>query len=178
MLGNNSTAGHSDAPAEIGFAMGCFWGVQRLFDSLEQVVLTTVGYMGGTLPSPTYEQVCRGQSGHAETIWVTYRGDVAELITVFFENHDPTQGDRQGNDIGSQYRSMIFPTTQAQATCAAKLAERYATALSARGFGPITTEIATVGAHRFWPAEQWHQKYLEKNPGGYCPVHATGVCLA
>lgn len=163
---------------EIGFAMGCFWGVQRLFDSLDAVVETTVGYMGGHSEHPTYAQVCTGTTGHAETIWVTFTGNVDELVQVFFENHDPTQGDRQGNDIGSQYRSMIFPTTAAQKAVAEAVQDAYQQRLTAAGYATITTEIAEPGAFQFWPAEAEHQKYLEKNPGGYCPIHATGVCLA
>lgn len=167
-----------DTRNEIGFAMGCFWGVQRLFDSQPAVIETTVGYMGGHSANPTYREVCSGSTGHAETIWVTFKGDVDELVQVFFENHDPTQGDRQGNDIGSQYRSMIFPTTAAQKTVAEALRDAYQQRLSAAGYGKITTEIADPGAYEFWPAEAEHQRYLQKNPGGYCPVHATGVCLA
>lgn len=164
--------------SSIGFSMGCFWGVQRLFDSLACVVETTVGYMGGHTASPTYRQVCSGATGHAETIWVTFTGDVAELVQVFFENHDPTQGDRQGNDVGSQYRSMIFPTTPAQRAVAEQLRDAYQKQLTAAGYGAITTEITAPGEYEFWPAESEHQNYLQKNPGGYCPIHATGVCLA
>ena len=159
-------------------AMGCFWGAERIMWKLPGVVTTAVGYMGGFTPNPTYEECCTGRTGHAETVWVTYdpqRVSVADLVRVFLENHDPTQGDRQGNDVGSQYRSAIFPTTQAQADTARHLIAEFGPKLAAAGYDPITTEVSAPEQFTYWPAEEEHQHYLRKNPFGYCPVHATGV---
>lgn len=170
----------SHAVHHIAVAMGCFWGVQKLFDSQPGVTTSIVGYMGGHTPHPTYEQVCTGTTGHAEAIWVEFDPAVtscADLLRVFWENHDPTQGNRQGNDVGSQYRSVIFPADDAQSRLAAEQLASYQTSLSAAGYGTITTQIAPVGVE-FWPAEEQHQKYLQKNPFGYCPVHATGVACS
>lgn len=169
---------NESGPQSIGLALGCFWGAQKLLDNLDGVLETTVGYMGGTAQNPNYRQVCSGTTGHAETVWVTYdpaRIDVADILAVFLENHDPTQGDRQGNDIGSQYRSVVFPTTQDQAETARRLIADFEPRLAEAGFGPITTTVEEPGAHTYWPAEEEHQHYLKKNPFGYCPVHATGV---
>jgi len=158
------------------FALGCFWGAEKLFWQLPGVYVTAVGYAGGSVPNPTYEQVCTGGTGHAETVRVVYdpaKVSYDDLLTVFFENHDPTQGMRQGNDAGMQYRSAIYTTDDAQqfATIAAR--DTMQTSLIAAGYGPITTEIKPAG--EFFFAEGYHQQYLDANPNGYCPVHATGV---
>lgn len=158
------------------FALGCFWGAEKLFWDVSGVVNTAVGYQGGYTPNPTYEETCTGRTGHAETVKVVYdpaRVGYEELLAVFFENHDPTQGMRQGNDRGSQYRSAIFHLDPDQEQAAWATAVRYQAALTEAGYGPITTEIAPAGP--FYYAEAYHQQYLAKNPFGYCPVHATGV---
>ncbi|WP_052450723.1 peptide-methionine (S)-S-oxide reductase MsrA [Actinomyces polynesiensis] len=173
-----------DLPAGEGrevifLAAGCFWGVEKVFWETEGVLATAVGYMGGTTPHPTYEQVCTGATGHAETVRVVYdtsRTDAAHIISVFFEIHDPTQGDRQGNDVGSQYRSAIWTTTPGQLTTALATRDAYAAAIAARGFGPVTTEIAPAEeAGPFWQAEDYHQGYLWKHPDGYQCHTRTGI---
>ena len=158
------------------FAMGCFWGAERRFWQTPGVVGTTVGYSGGTAPNPTYHQVCTGKTGHAETVLVEFdpaRLPYTELLKVFWENHDPTQGMRQGADVGTQYRSVIFTFDEEQAAAAHASRDAYQRRLSEAGYGSITTEIVTAGA--FYHAEDYHQRYLEKNPGGYCGLGGTGV---
>ncbi|MEA4945931.1 MAG: peptide-methionine (S)-S-oxide reductase MsrA [Propionicimonas sp.] len=158
------------------FALGCFWGAEKLFWSIPGVTSTAVGYAGGTTPNPTYEEVCSGLTGHAETVMVAFDPaavSYAQLLAVFFENHDPTQGMRQGNDIGTQYRSAIYTTDQEQAALARATAADFQRSLAEAGYGAITTEIAPAGP--CYLAENYHQQYLVKNPNGYCPVHATGV---
>jgi peptide-methionine (S)-S-oxide reductase len=161
------------------FALGCFWGAERLFWRLDGVYTTAVGYMGGTLPDPTYEQVCTGQTGHAETVLVAFdprRISYADLLKVFFEEHDPTQGMRQGNDIGTQYRSAIFFRNDAQRATAETAKRTYEEALRAAGHGAITTEVVPGGP--FYYAEDYHQQYLHKVPNGYCGLAGTGVSCA
>ncbi len=158
------------------FGMGCFWGAERRFWQTPGVYSTAVGYSGGTVPDPTYEEVCTGRTGHAEVVLVVYHPDrvpYEELLRVFWEGHDPTQGMRQGNDVGPQYRSVIFTTTAAQLTAAEASRDRYQTELTAYGYGPITTEIRPAGP--FFYAEEYHQQYLGKNPDGYCGLGGTGV---
>jgi peptide-methionine (S)-S-oxide reductase len=158
------------------FALGCFWGAEKLFWKLPGVYVTAVGYAGGSVPNPTYEEVCTGGTSHAETVKVVYdpaKVSYDDLLKVFFENHDPTQGMRQGNDHGSQYRSAIYTTDDAQQFAAVAARDRMQASLTAAGFGPITTEITPAGD--FFFAEGYHQQYLDANPNGYCPVHATGV---
>ena len=158
------------------FAMGCFWGEEKKFWSLPGVWVTAVGYVNGITPNPTYEEVCTGRTGHTEAVLVVYDPKVisyAALLKVFWESHDPTQGMRQGNDIGTQYRSGIYPENDAQAAAAEASKEAYQQALSAKGFGKITTEI--VPADEFYFAEDYHQEYLAKNPAGYCGIGGTGV---
>ncbi len=158
------------------FAMGCFWGPERLFASIDGVVSTAVGYSGGTTEAPTYEAVCNGYTGHAEAILVEFDPQVVtyeDLLKVFWENHDPTQGMRQGNDIGSQYRSVIFTFDVEQRSAAEATRDLYQEVLSAAGLGAITTEI--VDAPKFFRAEEYHQRYLERVPGGYCGHGGTGV---
>ncbi|WP_372782941.1 peptide-methionine (S)-S-oxide reductase MsrA [Phenylobacterium sp.] len=158
------------------FAMGCFWGEEKKFWSLPGVWVTAVGYVAGLTPNPTYEEVCSGRTGHTEAVLVVFDPKVisyAALLKVFWESHDPTQGMRQGNDIGTQYRSGIYPENDAQAAAAEASKEAYQQALSAKGFGKITTEIRPAG--EFYFAEDYHQQYLAKNPAGYCGIGGTGV---
>lgn len=158
------------------FGMGCFWGAERCFWETPGVYTTAVGYAGGDLPHPSYQQVCTGHTNHAEVVLVVFDPEEIsydELLTVFWENHDPTQGDRQGNDIGTQYRSVIMTTTNEQSTSANASRHVYEEQLRAAGYGAITTEIVPLG--EFWYAEDYHQQYLAKNPGGYCGLGGTGV---
>jgi len=158
------------------FALGCFWGAEKLFWQVPGVVSTGVGYMGGYTPNPTYEEVCSGFTGHAETVRVVFdpaRVSYGDLLTVFFENHDPTQGFRQGNDVGTQYRSAIFATSPEQRGQAISARDAFQKKLGNAGYGTITTAVDNAGDW-YW-AEDYHQQYLDANPNGYCPVHATGV---
>jgi peptide-methionine (S)-S-oxide reductase len=158
------------------FAFGCYWGAERKFWQVPGVWVTAVGNAGGFSPNPTYEEVCSGMTGHAESVLVVYDPAMVsyeELLKVFFESHDPTQGMRQGNDVGSQYRSAIYWTSPAQRDAALAAKAMFEKALAAKGFGPITTEIAEAGP--FYFAETYHQQYLAKNPAGYCGLGGTGV---
>ncbi|UHC18740.1 peptide-methionine (S)-S-oxide reductase MsrA [Methylobacterium currus] len=159
------------------FGLGCFWGAERKFWQLgDGVFVTAVGYAAGTTPNPTYEEVCSGLTGHNEVVLVAYDPRVisfAALLKTFWESHDPTQGMRQGNDVGTQYRSGIYLPDEARRAEAETSRRTYAAALKARGFGPITTEIRDGGP--FYFAEDYHQQYLAKNPGGYCGLGGTGV---
>jgi peptide-methionine (S)-S-oxide reductase len=158
------------------FAMGCFWGVERVFWKLPGVWVTAVGYVAGVTPNPTYEEVCSGRTGHTEAVLVVYDPQVTSyeaLLKAFWEGHDPTQGMRQGNDVGTQYRSGVYTYDEAQAQAAQESREAYQASLSAQGYGSITTEIAPAG--EFYFAEDYHQQYLAKNPAGYCGVGGTGV---
>lgn len=159
------------------FGMGCFWGAERKFWQMgDGIWLTSVGYAGGVTPNPTYEETCSGRTGHTEVVQVVFdpkRVSFADLLRVFWENHDPTQGMRQGNDIGTQYRSAIFTTNDAQLQEARASRAAYAERLKAAGYPDITTEIAAAGPYYF--AEDYHQQYLAKNPHGYCGLGGTGV---
>jgi peptide-methionine (S)-S-oxide reductase len=158
------------------FGMGCFWGVERKFWKIPGVWVTAVGYAGGVTPNPTYEETCSGHTGHTEAVLVVYDPNEVsyeELLKTFWEGHDPTQGMRQGNDVGSQYRSGIYATSDAQLAAAQASRAAYGGALKAGGYGAITTEIAPAGP--FYFAEGYHQQYLAKNPNGYCGVGGTGV---
>ncbi len=158
------------------FGMGCFWGVERIFWKAEGVFLTAAGYAAGTTPNPTYHEVCSGRTGHNEVVWLIYDPKVisyAELLRMFWEGHNPTQGMRQGNDRGTQYRSGIYTYTPEQAEQAHASKAAYQEELSAAGHGTITTEI--LDAPEFYFAEEYHQQYLAKNPGGYCGLGGTGV---
>jgi peptide-methionine (S)-S-oxide reductase len=158
------------------FALGCFWGAERRFWETPGVYSTAVGYSGGYTPNPTYEEVCTGQTGHAEAVLVAYDPSqitYEELLRVFWEEHDPTQGMRQGNDVGTQYRSAIYVADDAQRSAADASREAYQRRLAEAGYGPITTEIREVGP--FYYAEEYHQEYLAKHPDGYCGVGGTGV---
>ena len=158
------------------FGMGCFWGAERLFWQLEGVFTTAAGYAGGYTPNPTYEEVCSGRTGHTEVVLVVFdptRVSYEDLLRVFWENHDPTQGMRQGNDLGTQYRSAIYTFSPEQLSAAETSRARYQEVLDAAGYGAITTEIEPAGP--FFFAEGYHQQYLAKNPGGYCGIGGTGV---
>lgn len=160
------------------FAMGCFWGAERRFWQQPGVYSTAVGYAGGHTPNPTYEEVCSGLTGHTEVVLVVFDPqvtDYAALLKVFWEAHNPTQGMRQGNDSGTQYRSAIYCHGSDQLSAALASQEAFQQALTAAGLGPTTTEIAAAPA--FYYAEAYHQQYLAKNPGGYCGLGGTGVCL-
>jgi peptide-methionine (S)-S-oxide reductase len=158
------------------FGMGCFWGAERVFWQLRGVYSTAVGYAAGLTPNPTYREVCSGMTGHNEVVRVVFDpGAVgyAELLQAFWEHHDPTQGMRQGNDVGTQYRSGIYTHSEAQERAALASRDAYQARLRAAGFGVITTEI--LPAPEFYYAEEYHQQYLAKNPGGYCGLGGTGV---
>jgi peptide-methionine (S)-S-oxide reductase len=161
---------------EAVFGMGCFWGAERLFWKLPGVYSTAVGYAGGFTPNPTYEEVCTGATGHTEVVRVIFdpeKIDYEDLLKTFWESHDPTQGMRQGNDVGTQYRSAIYFTDEEQRDVAEKSKAAYQARLSDAHRGTISTEI--VKAPTFYYAEDYHQQYLAKNPGGYCPDHSCGV---
>lgn len=158
------------------FALGCFWGPEREFWGTAGVVSTAVGYAGGFTPNPTYEEVCTGQTGHAEAVRVVYepsRLGYRDLLKMFWEGHDPTQGMRQGGDIGTQYRSMIFVRSEEERLAAEESREKYQQVLQNAGYGEITTEIVPAGD--FYFAEDYHQQFLHKNPAGYCGVGGTGL---
>ena len=158
------------------FGMGCFWGVERIFWQLDGVYTTAVGYAGGLTPNPTYEEVCSGMTGHNEVVLVVFDPGVisyASLLQTFWEGHNPTQGMRQGNDLGTQYRSGIYTFDDEQAKLAQASGENFQDSLDAAGFGDITTEI--LPAPTFYYAEEYHQQYLAKNPNGYCGLGGTGV---
>ena len=160
------------------FALGCFWGAERRFWQQPGVWSTAVGYAGGLTPNPTYEEVCSGLTGHTEVVLVVFdpqKTSYQALLKVFWEAHNPTQGMRQGNDIGTQYRSAIYTLDAAQQAAAEASREAFQQALDQAGLGPITSEIAPAGP--FYYAEAYHQQYLAKNPGGYCGLGGTGVCL-
>jgi peptide-methionine (S)-S-oxide reductase len=158
------------------FGLGCFWGAERVFWKIPGVHVTAVGYAGGYTPNPTYEEVCSGKTGHNEVVLVVYdpkQVNYGALLKTFFESHDPTQGMRQGNDVGTQYRSGIYTFSGGQAKAAEDARKTYQAALKGRGYGGITTEIVPAG--EFYFAEDYHQQYLAKNPYGYCGLGGTGV---
>jgi peptide-methionine (S)-S-oxide reductase len=158
------------------FGMGCFWGAERVFWQAEGVYTTAAGYAGGFTPNPTYEEVCSAGTGHAEVVLAVFdpaKTSYEEMLRLFWENHDPTQGMRQGNDVGTQYRSAIYTANDAQREAALASREVYQSRLTAAGHGEITTEIAAAGP--FYYAEDYHQQYLAKNPNGYCGLGGTGV---
>jgi peptide-methionine (S)-S-oxide reductase len=158
------------------FGLGCFWGAERVFWTAPGVYTTAVGYAGGFTPNPTYEEVCSGSTGHNEVVMVAFdpaKTSYEEMLRVFWEGHDPTQGMRQGNDMGTQYRSAIYWTSEAQRAAAEASAKTFAEQLATAGYGDVTTEIAQAGP--FYYAEGYHQQYLAKNPNGYCGLGGTGV---
>jgi peptide-methionine (S)-S-oxide reductase len=167
---------YPDGAQTIYFGLGCFWGAERLFWQLPGVLVTSVGYQGGATPNPTYEEVCSGRTGHTEAVKVVYDPDrisLETLLKTFWEEHNPTEGMRQGNDVGTQYRSAIYTTSPQQAEVVDRSRTAYQEALNQKGLGRITTEIAPAG--EFYYAETYHQQYLAKNPRGYCGLQGTGV---
>jgi peptide-methionine (S)-S-oxide reductase len=180
VLGRPLKGPYPDGIETVQFGMGCFWGAERKFWQLgDGIWITAAGYAGGFSPNPTYEEVCSGHTGHAEVVLVAYDPRVIPfeaLLKTFCESHDPTQGMRPGNDVGTQYRSAIYTTTEAQAKAAEASRRGYQAALAARGLGSITTEIKPAGP--FYFAEDYHQQYLSKNPAGYCGLSGTGVSCA
>ena len=160
------------------FGMGCFWGVEKVFWNKSGVWVTAVGYAGGNTIDPSYNDVCTGRTNHNEVVFLKFNPNIIsyrELLKLFWEMHDPTQGNRQGNDIGTQYRSGIYTFTSAQKRDALLSRKNYSSNLSSAGYGIITTEI--IEAPKFFYAEEYHQQYLAKNPGGYCGIGGTGICL-
>jgi peptide-methionine (S)-S-oxide reductase len=177
--GNTIVAPFPDSMELIYFGLGCFWGAERCFWQQKGVYTTAVGYAAGFTPHATYEEVCSGLTGHNEVVLVVYDPAVLtleNLLNIFWEAHDPTQGMRQGNDSGTQYRSGIYTTSDSQLGAAEASGSRYQAALSAAGHSAVTTEIQPAGP--FYYAEDYHQQYLAKNPGGYCGLGGTGVCAA
>jgi peptide-methionine (S)-S-oxide reductase len=176
--GNPLQPPYPDGLEVADFAFGCFWGAEKEFWSIPGVWVTAVGYQGGTTENATYREACSGRTGHAEAVRVVFDPSVVsyeQLLRTFWESHDPTQGYRQGNDVGTQYRSAIFAHGDAQLEAAVASRDAYAAALGSAGYGDVTTEI--VPAPAFYFAEDYHQQYLAKDPNGYCPNHATGVKL-
>jgi peptide-methionine (S)-S-oxide reductase len=177
--GNPLKGPFDDSLQQAVFALGCFWGAERRFWETDGVYSTAVGYAGGSAPHPTYQSVCSGETGHTEVVLVVYdpaKISYADLLTVFWESHNPTQGMRQGNDVGSQYRSAIYTYSDAQKAAAELSAAAYQSELTAAGHELITTQIAPLDT--FYYAEEYHQQYLAKNPGGYCGLGGTGVSCA
>lgn len=176
VLGHPLTGPYPEDLRTADFGLGCFWGAERKFWQLDGVWTTLVGYQGGHTPHPTYEEVCSGETGHTEAVRVVYDPELIsydQLLKVFWEAHDPTQGFRQGNDTGTQYRSAIYTHSPAQQSAAEASRDAFQPALTAAGHGPITTEILPAGP--FYTAEDYHQQYLDKNPAGYCGIGGTGV---
>ncbi len=173
---NDMFGTYPDGYEKVLLGMGCFWGVERIFWKTDGVYVTSVGYAGGHDKNPDYKRVCTGTTNHAEVVQVVFDPSVITfdgLLKIFFENHDPTQGNRQGNDRGTQYRSVIYTYTDEQLIAAKAAKETYEAAYTAKGFGAITTEIRP--APDYYPAEDYHQQYLAKNPAGYCGIGGTGV---
>jgi peptide-methionine (S)-S-oxide reductase len=176
VLGNPIKPPFPEGFEQAVFGLGCFWGAERLFWEAPGVYATASGYAGGQTPNPSYEEVCSGRTGHAEAVLVVFdpeKTSYEALLKLFWEGHDPTQGMRQGNDVGTQYRSAIYTTSDAQAAAAASSRELFQGRLAESGHGEISTEITPAGP--FYYAEDYHQQYLAKNPGGYCGLGATGV---
>jgi len=176
VLGTPLAGPYPDGTEVLDLGLGCFWGAERIFWQVPGVFTTLVGYAGGITPNPTYEETCSGRTGHTEVVRVVF--DPAQvsadaLLRRFFESHDPTQGMRQGNDVGTQYRSAVYASSPAQLATAQAVRDSYQAALTAAGKGTITTEILPAGA--FYPAETYHQQYLHKVPNGYCGIGGTGV---
>jgi peptide-methionine (S)-S-oxide reductase len=176
VLGTPLAPPFPDGYEQLVVGMGCFWGAERVFWRAPGVYTTAVGYAGGFTPNPTYEEVCSGRTGHTEVVLVVWDPAATsreEMLRLFWENHDPTQGMRQGNDVGTQYRSLVAWSTEEQRTAAEASRDAYAPQLVHAGYGPVTTEIVPAGP--FYYAEDYHQQYLEKNPNGYCGLGGTGV---
>ncbi|NJQ00560.1 peptide-methionine (S)-S-oxide reductase MsrA [Streptomyces zingiberis] len=181
VLGNPLLGPYPEGLEVADFGLGCFWGAERKFWETPGVWTTLVGYQGGSTPNPTYEEVCSGLTGHTEAVRVVYDPNAVSyetLLKVFWESHDPTQGFRQGNDVGTQYRSAIYTHSPEQQRAAESSRDSYRSVLAARGYGDITTEILPAEPRTFYPAEAYHQQYLDKNPAGYCGIGGTGVNLS
>ena len=180
VLGTSMTGPWPDGTAVLYVAMGCFWGAEELYWRLPGIVTTSAGYMGGFTPNPTYEEVCTGRTGQTESVLVAYDPDTIstyDILKAFWENHDPTQGYRQGNDTGTQYRSAIYYTTDEQRELIDRTGDSYSEVIRARGYDDITTEIAPAGSTTYYLAEDYHQQYLYKNPNGYRCHANTGLAL-
>ncbi len=180
VLGTPLAGPFEPALESLYLGLGCFWGAEKMFWRLPGVFSTSVGYQGGFTPHPTYEEVCSGRTGHAENVRVVYDPDrvfTYDVLRVFWENHDPTQGDRQGNDVGTQYRSAIYWTTEEQRDLAERSARSYDAILRERGYGEVTTEIAAAADRPYYLAEDYHQQYLHKVPHGYDCHAETGIAL-
>ena len=178
VLGNSLQPPFPEDTQQVTFGLGCFWGAEKKFWQYNGIYTTAVGYAAGFTPNPTYEEVCSGRTGHNEVVLVVYKlseVDFESVLKLFWESHDPTQGMRQGNDVGTQYRSGIYTSTEEQKTIAQESRQRYQEQLSAAGYGKITTEIMDMP--EFYYAEDYHQQYLAKNPAGYCGLGGTGVVL-
>ena len=174
--GRSMTENYPDGSEQMMVGMGCFWGVERIFWQIPGVYVTSVGYSGGQTSDPDYKKICTGSTGHAEVVHIVFDPKIVsydDLLKVMFETHDPTQGNRQGNDVGTQYRSAVFHYNENQRDKALAAREVYNAAYVAKGYGPITTEISPAADYYF--AEDYHQQYLAKNPGGYCNIGPTGV---
>ncbi|MEU9863997.1 peptide-methionine (S)-S-oxide reductase MsrA [Streptomyces sp. NPDC047971] len=178
VLGNPLLGPYPDGLEVADFALGCFWGAERKFWQTEGVWTTLVGYQGGITPNPAYEEVCSGLTGHTEAVRVVFdpaKVSYEQLLKLFWESHDPTQGFRQGNDVGTQYRSAVYTHSPAQAAAVDASRAAYQQVLTGSGYGTITTEILPADGRTFFPAEGYHQQYLDKNPAGYCGIGGTGV---
>ncbi|WP_329401438.1 peptide-methionine (S)-S-oxide reductase MsrA [Streptomyces melanogenes] len=178
VLGNPLQGPYPEGLEVADFGLGCFWGAERKFWETEGVWTTLVGYQGGYTQNPTYDEVCSGLTGHTEAVRVVYDPSVVSystLLKLFWESHNPTQGFRQGNDVGTQYRSAIYTHSEAQSSAATASREAYQKVLTASGHGEITTTVLPAEGRTFYPAEAYHQQYLDKNPGGYCGIGGTGV---
>ncbi|MCX4394358.1 peptide-methionine (S)-S-oxide reductase MsrA [Streptomyces sp. NBC_01767] len=178
VLGNPLEGPYPEGLEVADFALGCFWGAERKFWQTDGVWTTLAGYQGGYTENPAYEEVCSGLTGHTEAVRVVFDPKTVsytELLKLFWESHDPTQGFRQGNDVGTQYRSAIYTHSLAQAAAVAASRDAYQKVLTAAGHSTITTEILPAEGRTFWPAEGYHQQYLDKNPAGYCGIGGTGV---
>ncbi|MFI1398468.1 peptide-methionine (S)-S-oxide reductase MsrA [Streptomyces sp. NPDC020681] len=180
VLGNPLQGPYPEGLEVADFGLGCFWGAERKFWQTPGVWTTLVGYQGGHTLNPTYDEVCSGRTAHTEAVRVVFDPKLVpyeQLLKVFWENHDPTQGFRQGNDVGTQYRSAIYTHSEAQASVAESSREAYQKVLTGSGYGTITTELLSAEGRPFFPAEGYHQQYLDKNPAGYCGIGGTGVKL-
>ncbi|MFD3947353.1 peptide-methionine (S)-S-oxide reductase MsrA [Streptomyces sp. NPDC058579] len=178
VLGNALLGPYPEGLEVADFALGCFWGAERKFWQTEGVWTTLVGYQGGLTENPVYEEVCSGLTGHTEVVRVVFdpaKVSYEQLLKLFWESHDPTQGFRQGNDVGTQYRSALYPHSPAQAETAEASRSAYQKVLTGSGYGTITTELLPAEGRTFYPAEGYHQQYLDKNPAGYCGIGGTGV---
>lgn len=178
VLGTPLTGPWKPNQKRVWIGLGCFWGVEKMYWQIPGVESTSVGYAGGYTPNPTYREVCTGKTGHTEVVEVVYDPEkisLAQLVAKGLEAHDPTQGYRQGNDVGTQYRSAFYTDNEDDAETVRTIVAQYGKTLQQQGFGPITTEIKVIKPEQYYLAEEYHQQYLEKNPGGYCPSHSTGI---